>query len=335
MARRAAAHPAPILWIAPDGSDSNPGTETQPLKTLTAAHTRVSAGGTIWVKPGTYASSTTVLLNKNGTAQSPIRIWAASGARPLFDFAGQPRGQSSARGIELKGDYFHIKGIDLANAGDNCVHVTGAHNTLEWLVVHGCDDTGIQISVDSSQASDATRGAYNTVLNCDSYANYDSTTGGENADGFAAKLYIGTGNVFKGCRAWNNSDDGWDLFAANDVVTIDGCWAFSNGQTPSGQSNPNGDGNGFKLGGAPAAGDANQGGAVHLVSNSFGFENLACGFVRNNNPSVPKLTANGARSNPKGDYCSVTNSGAVSMTMTSAEAIAAKRNADGSLPAIH
>lgn len=323
------------LWISPDGVDTNPGSEAMPMKTLAAAHGKAMAGTTIWVKPGTYNVSTTIQLTKNGTEVAPIRVFAAPGTRPVFDFSGQPRGQSTARGVDLRGDYWHVKGIDFIKAGDNCIHVVGSHNTLEWLVTHHCEDTGIQIHVDSSLAGDATRGAHNTVLNCDSYENYDSTSGGENADGFAAKLYIGTGNVFRGCRAWNNSDDGWDLFAADDVVTIENSWAFANGKTAAGQSNPNGDGNGFKLGGAPAAGDANQGGAVHVVKGCFAFENNACGFVRNNNPEVPRLEMCSGRADPKGEFCQLTSSAGMTFTMTTAEAKVAPRNADGSLPAIH
>jgi hypothetical protein len=111
-------------------------------------------------------------------------------------------------------------------------------------------------------------------------------------------------------------------------VKIDNCWAFSNGK-PIGGSNPQGDGNGFKLGGAPNG--AGQGGAVHLVTGSFGFENKSCGFVRNNNPEVPKLSGCGAKDN-KAAYCSLTVSGEASMSMTASAAIAAKRAADGSLP---
>jgi len=72
---------------------------------------------------------------------------------------------------------------------------------------------------------------------------------------------------------------------------------------------------------------------VHLVTNSFAFENKACGFVRNNNPEVPKLTACGAKDN-KDAYCNLTVSGEVTMSMTASAAISAKRNADGSLPAM-
>jgi len=305
------------------------------LKTLGAAHARAAAGTTIWVKPGTYPGAAAIPLTKSGTASNAINVFAVAGARPLFDFSQETKGDSSARGLELKGDYWHIKGLEVANAGDNCVHITGSHNTIEGLLIHECGDTGLQITVDSSQAGDATRGAYNTILNCDSYGNYDEATGGENADGFAAKLYIGPGNVFRGCRAWNNADDGWDFFAADDVVVLDDCWAFLNGKTLMGQSNTQGDGNGFKLGGAPKAGDANMGGAVHQVTGCFAFENVACGFVRNNNPSVPSLSMCGGRDDGKGEYCPLSNPSPVTFTMTGAQAKAVARNADGSLPAIH
>jgi hypothetical protein len=128
------------------------------------------------------------------------------------------------------------------------------------------------------------------VLNTDSYANYDPANAGENADGFAAKLYVGPGNVFRGCRAWNNADDGWDLFASDDVVEIDHCWAIAHGKIGAGQNNTNGDGNGFKLGGAARAGDANMGGAVHKVTHCISVENRACGFTRNNNTQPPALS---------------------------------------------
>jgi hypothetical protein len=323
------------LWISPNGSDSASGTESKPLRTLAAAVQRTKPGLTIWVTAGTYSASQTVSLKANGKASALLRIFAASGARPVFDFAGEPRGNSSARGIQISGDYWHLRGIDVMNAGDNCIHISGSHNTIENVAIHGCDDTGLQITADSSQASDSSRAAYNTVLNCDSHDNYDAQNLGENADGFAAKLYIGPGNVFNGCRAWNNADDGWDLFASNDVVVIENSWSIANGKIGAGQNNTNGDGNGFKLGGAPAAGDPNQGGAVHQVTNCAAIENKACGFVRNNNPDVPALTTCGGRGNGKGTFCSLTTTGTLTTSMSAADAIAATRDANGNLPPIH
>lgn len=318
------------LWVAPNGVDTNPGTEAAPLASLVGALPRVKPGVTIWMKPGTYPLNATldVVFKYSGEPSKPVKLQAAPGGRPVLDFSGQARGVDSSRGIDLQANYWQLKGLEVIKAADNCIAISGSNNVVEDVIVHECGDTGIQIMAPSSQAADDSRAASNTVINCDSWGNLDATTGGENADGFAAKLRVGPGNVFRGCRAWNNADDGWDLFAADDVVTIESSWAFSNGK-PLGGSNPQGDGNGFKLGGEPNG--EGQGGAVHLVSGSFAFENKSCGFVRNNNPSAPKLTACGARDN-KTAFCDLSVSGEVDMTMSAAAARTAARNADGSLP---
>ena len=286
-----------------------------PFKTITAAHARVTAGGTIWLLSGTNMQTATNSISKSGTASAHIRVQAvAGGTRPVLDFSGQAFG-SSNRGIDVKGDYWEFRGFEIKNAGDNCIGVSGSNNIFDLLVIHGCGDTGLQITASSSDATNDAKAANNLVLNCDSYENLDQPTNGENADGFAAKLRIGPGNVFRGCRAWNNADDGWDFFASDDVVTIDNCWAFLNGKVLSG-TNTAGDGNGFKLGGAPSG--AGEGGAVHIVKNSYAFDNRACGFVRNNNPEVPMLTSCGASGNGTA-FCSLTSSPQVTITMTGAE----------------
>jgi hypothetical protein len=219
-----------------------------------------------------------------------------------------------------------MKGLELKNAQDNCIAIAGHDNTIEDVIVHNCKDTGIQITVGSDQAGQSPWGSNNTIKNCDSYSNADAS--GENADGFAAKLRIGPGNSFSGCRAWSNSDDGWDLFAANDVVKIDNCWAFGNG------SGSQGDGNGFKLGGK-SDGSTDEGGAAHLVSNCVSVGNKrGWGFTRNNNSSTPKVTSSFSASNNAGD-CNPSDmcSGLKKSAMSTSDMQSAKRNADGSLPA--
>ena len=318
-------------YVGPNGSDSNSGTQASPFKTITAAHAGVSAGGTIWLLSGTNMLRGTQSISRSGTASAHIRVQAiAGGTRPVLDFSGEAVA-SSNRGLDVTADYWEFRGFEIRNAGDNCIAISGSNNTFDQLAIHGCADTGLQITASSSQATDNTRAANNLVLNCDSYENLDQATNGENADGFAAKLRIGPGNVFRGCRSWNNADDGWDFFASDDVVTLDGCWAFLNGKVVSG-SNSAGDGNGFKLGGMPD-GSPGMGGAVHIVKNSYAFDNRACGFVRNNNPDVPMLTSCGANLNGTA-FCQVTSTPVVTITMTGAQGKAAVRNADGSLPPI-
>ncbi|MFM2419745.1 MAG: hypothetical protein RL385_4468, partial [Pseudomonadota bacterium] len=320
------------LWIAPDGDDGSAGTQASPLRSLALAAERVAPGATVWISDGTYREAQTIPLKRNGEEGRPIRLFAAPGVRPVFDFSAQTQGDGAARGIAISGTYFHLRGFEVTKAGDNCIHISGSHNTVENLVIHACGDSGLQITANSSDAADPTRAAHNTVLNTDSYANYDAANQGENADGFAAKLYIGPGNVFRGCRAWNNADDGWDLFAADDAVTIDHCWAIANGKIGPAQNNTNGDGNGFKLGGAAKAGDSNMGGAVHTVTNCISVENVACGYTRNNNTRVPALSMCGGRGDGKGLLCSLSSQGSPAVTMSAAQAVAVKRGPEGELP---
>jgi len=148
------------------------------------------------------------------------------------------------------------------------------------------NDTGIQIS---------NGGSYNLVLNCDSYMNNDPLTNGENADGFAAKLGIGPGNIFRGCRAWNNSDDGYDMYEAADTVLVDNCWAFRNGYNIWGFQNFAGDGNGFKLGG-------NYFADPHKIIRSVAFDNPNKGFDQNNNTAGITVYNNTAWGNGSRNY---------------------------------
>jgi hypothetical protein len=148
---------------------------------------------------------------------------------------------SSNRGLSLSGNYWRLHGIDVFAAGDNCMFVGGSNNTIEFMTFSECADTGLQLG---NGASD------NLIVNCDSFFNADSTL--ENADGFAAKLDVGSGNRFVGCRAWNNLDDGWDGYlrpADNVTTTHEDCWAIDNGKLKNGSVGA-GDGNGFKSGGS-------------------------------------------------------------------------------------
>jgi hypothetical protein len=227
------------IFAAPDGTQGAAGTLDSPT-TLANAVTKVSAGGTVYLRGGTYALSSTIGLSKSGSNGSPInlRAYPLDATRPLLNFSAQATG---SRGLSLSGSYWHVYGIDVFSAGDNCMHVSGSNNIIEYTTFSECEDTGLQLGSGA---------ANNLVLNCDSYFNADASL--ENADGFAAKLDVGSGNKFVGCRAWNNLDDGWDGYlrgADNVTTTYESCWAIDNGKLKNGSVGA-GDGNGFKSGGS-------------------------------------------------------------------------------------
>lgn len=293
------------LFCAPGATGS--GSSASDPMDVQAAIASISAGHTIYLLEGTYKFDTQILIDENnsGSAGAYKTIKAYNGADVTFDFSGQGEANPSVRGFVLDGDYWHFYGFEITKAADNGMLLAGNNNIIEMMVFNDNQDTGLQVSrYNTSAATVAEWPSYNTILNCTSKNNCDDKTM-ENADGFAAKLTCGEGNVFDGCMAYCNSDDGWDLFAKAEtgpigVVTLQNCVAFRNGFTEFGEGYGGCDGNGFKLGGAGV-------GSPHVVKNCLAFENLNCGFTDNNNPKLESLTDctaynNGVGGNGKSNY---------------------------------
>lgn len=299
-----------IIYASPDGK--GPGkTQDDPTDVITAIGA-VPAGGVIYLLEGTYKYTDTILIDQNnsGEAGKYKTISAYNGAQVVFDFTGQEV-SSSARGFVLDGNYWHFYGFEITQAGDNGMLLSGNNNIIEMMVFNDNEDTGLQLSRYRTDAASIPEWPTNNLVkNCTSKNNCDEATM-ENADGFAAKLTCGEGNVFDGCLSYNNSDDGWDLYAKEEtgpigVVTIKNCVAFRNGYTEDGRGYGDADGNGFKLGGGGI-------GTRHQLDNCLAFENLNCGFTDNNNPEfgdMKNCTAynNGVGGNGKPNFSIYRNS---------------------------
>jgi len=261
------------FWVSTAGSDTNAGSFDAPFATIAKAVSLPPAvfkpGDTITVRGGTYVTTATIKISANGAVNAPCHLLAFPGERAVLDCSSMAV-TSSNRGITLSGSFWIVRGIDIRGAGDNGMYVTGSGNTIDWCTFSGNRDTGLQLSGGASN---------NRIVNCDSYGNADP--GGGNADGFAPKLSVGTGNSFFGCRAWQNSDDGWDGYlrdSNNVTTTIEDCWCFMNGYLSDGRVS-NGNGNGFKLGGS----DTKD--LMHdmILKRCIAFDNLVKGFDQNSN----------------------------------------------------
>lgn len=273
---------AGIYYVAPNGSDANPGTIDSAFATILKAISVSSAGDTIYVRGGRYTLTTTINISRLGTSTNLYHLYSYPGERPLLDFSAMPV-SSSNRGIKLSGSYWHIRGIDIYRAGDNGMFISGANNIVEFCSFSENFDTGLQLGNGASN---------NQVINCDSFFNADTTEG--NADGFSPKLDVGTGNYFYGCRSWQNSDDGWDGYmrGANGVTTtIENCWCFNNGYLKDG-SPSHGNGNGYKMGGSDSANLEHN----MILKQCLAFDNRVKGFDQNNNRgSMTLLNCTGYR----------------------------------------
>ena len=248
-------------------------------------------------------------ITNNGVADNYIILKAEYGKSVKFDFSSQKLA-SFNRGLIHYADYWYFEGINFYHAGDNGVLLSGNNNIFEKCVFEANRDTGLQIARKDANAQPTkdTWPSNNLIINCTSFNNVDPVDeggNGENADGFAAKLTCGEGNVFDGCISYCNSDDGWDLYAkpatgSIGVVTIRNCIAYGNGKLSDGSGEAAGDMNGFKLGGSNEKVPT-----PHVVLNCLALNNGACGFTDNGNGGA--LTIMNCTSVANGKYAKKSN----------------------------
>ncbi len=250
-----------VIYVAVDGSDFNAGDIDDPVETIKQAQRLISAGDTVYIRGGHYQMRTTqiaeykdiwayvTVLDKSGTAGKRINYWAYPGETPVFDYTNIKPANKRIFAFYVTGSYIHVKGIEVTgvqvtitgHTQSECFEIKGSNNIIEQVSMHDGMAIGVYIL----------RGSNNLILNCDAYNNYDSVSengSGGNTDGFGCHAPKGhKNNVFRGCRAWFNSDDGYDCISSGEPVLFDNCWAFYNGYSKGFVSR--GDGNGIKAGG--------------------------------------------------------------------------------------
>lgn len=273
------------IYVSPNGSSTAKGSKEDPLDVQTALN-YCQIGQAVYALPGTYklTKTTGVWKYNNGSGETGRKYFMkdpASSGDVIMDFGGSyASNKFVSNTFDFSGDYWTVDGIKFANGGG--VRVGGNHNILKNCEFYGHSNSGLSISRTDSATDKADWPSYNQIISCNAYENRDKSD--NNADGFAAKLTCGDGNVFRYCIAAYNADDGWDLFSKGGTgaigeVEIYDSVCFANGYTNNGGElvATKGDGNGFKMGGSGIA-------VNHKVFNSYSFGNRANGFTNNSDP---------------------------------------------------
>ncbi|MFE7629561.1 right-handed parallel beta-helix repeat-containing protein [Kocuria sp. NPDC057446] len=284
------------LIVAPAGTPDGEGTVASPLDLRTAVE-HVLPGRSVELLEGTYEPAGTVRLapEYSGTADAPKTLTAHDGAGVVID------GRSALpEVVRADADHWVISDLELTRAAGNGMRSSGSHNTFDSMVFSHNGNTGFQLS---GSGAPENWPAENLIVNSESHDNRDPSD--INADGFAAKLGVGPGNVFRDNVAHHNIDDGWDLYNRTDEgpnfpITMENNIAHHNGQLSDGYNTDSNVGTGFKVGGEGLPVD-------HVLTGNLAYANNLDGFSDNFNPGRLSVTNNTAVDNKRYNFIFRTN----------------------------
>src|SRR5215510_2981563 len=115
--------------VSPTGSDSNPGSEARPFRTIQKAANSVKPGDTVLVDDGVYTYS-----GPNDCYGKVVVCVSRSGAPDVriqdFEMTGLANANGSAGGIELfdGGSHFQVIGNHIYNIGRVCTNTSNGQN---------------------------------------------------------------------------------------------------------------------------------------------------------------------------------------------------------------
>ncbi len=267
-----------VIHVSPTGKSSGNGTLDDP-KDISTAVGNAGPSCRIILTDGVYTLSKPLVVNKynSGTEDSPVILEAEHPRKVIL------KGKNISGGLPLmilRSNHWVLKGLRFTHAPGSGLLICGNYNKILNCEASYNGDTGILICAYPGDGKEDYP-SYNTVEDCDSCHNCDDVA--ENADGFGCKLRAGEGNVFRHCTAYQNADDGFDLYTKSvfgpiGKVRIEECIAYNNGMnTLEKDRSLTTRGTGFKLGGESLP-------VPHEAIRCIAFHNHRAGIAANSNP---------------------------------------------------
>jgi hypothetical protein len=136
---------AGTYYVATNGSNSNPGTSSQPWRTVAYAASKMVAGDTTYVRGGTYNEGV-IQFGKSGTSSAPIKLLNVSGEFPIINFIDKTKYhriliKNYASYTKAIG-WITIEGFELRNGSEGMKMYNGHDLTIRRNWIHH-NDMGI------------------------------------------------------------------------------------------------------------------------------------------------------------------------------------------------
>jgi pectate disaccharide-lyase len=270
------------IFVAPGGSDAGDGSITHPYATLGRAAAVVRPGQTIAMRGGTYTPTAPITIDTSGDSTHRITLSSYRDEHPVIDASRIPANKWT---VTQHGSYWSVQGLEVKNSGSHAyVCLSCRYNIFLRLSLHDNVESGLTLR------GDGTIG--NQVLDSDFFNNHNPADQGQTGIGMGIKFGAGEGNIVRGCRAFDNADDGFDFGDFASAIDIQHNWAYGNGVNRWNVADWRSNGNGFTFGGGspPASGSL-------TVRHNAAWDNIHDGFADGGNPAQLLLQNNTAYRN--------------------------------------
>lgn len=169
----AAARRAAVYHVAVTGDDANPGTASQPWRTVGKAADTLTAGDTVLIGPGTYAERLTPA--HSGTPGNYITFAAAPGAEPVLDGTTVDVPEWGALVDLSLHSWIRISGLRVVNTVSNTHNPGILADTSDHILIDGnrvsnTTDSGIaawnstNVVVERNEVYDVCTGGFNESI---------------------------------------------------------------------------------------------------------------------------------------------------------------------------
>jgi hypothetical protein len=123
-------------YVAPSGNDTNPGSISQPWRTIHKAAGKVQPGDVVYIRAGTYQESNSFYTD--GTQPAPITLTGYPGevatiSGNVYQIPGKGSGGAL---IQVYGDWYIIRDLTVTGSGDQGVTLHGAYDMIDNIYSH-------------------------------------------------------------------------------------------------------------------------------------------------------------------------------------------------------
>jgi parallel beta-helix repeat protein len=230
-----------ILYVArhnPACSNTGPGTSAKPFCRITAAAKKVTAGGTVQVRAGTYPESVTV--RSSGTAAAPITFTAAPGANVTIRGGTDGFYLSDRTWVTINGfNIINTTGYGLAVNRSSHITLSNNHVSLSGQPASGFTKYGIRLNVvtDSLVSHNTVDHNTNAGIGLVSDSTRNLVVGNvsfRNAEGYqraaaGIHLYDAPANTVAANISHDNEDSGINIYPGSTGCLVYNNVTFNNG----------------------------------------------------------------------------------------------------------